>query len=202
MSQPAEQKTLRLFYAVVPSEEARARAAAHVASLREGCAQRPKVSWERGAKLHVTIKFFGDVEAGRVEQLSPAARRVAARHAPFTPTLEGCGVFPSRRRPHVLWLGLAGDSGGLDALRRDLEAECAREGFARDPRAFHPHITIARLRSADADARRLASLHAETGFAPVEFPVEEFVLMRSELGPGGSVYTPLARFELGGGMKG
>jgi 2'-5' RNA ligase len=202
MSQPAEQKTSRLFYAVVPSDDARERAAAHVASLRGDVARQLKVSWERAAKMHVTLKFFGDVAAERVEQLARAAERVATRHAPLSLRLEGCGVFPSRSRPHVLWLGIADPDDKLAALRRDLEAECARENFTRESRPFHPHITIARLRSTDADARRLASLHMEQRFGPVEFPITQFVLMRSELGAGGSTYNVVARYELRGEVSG
>jgi 2'-5' RNA ligase len=202
MTRPAEQKTSRLFYALAPSDEARERAAAYVASLRGDVARRLKVSWERAEKMHVTLKFFGDVAAARVEQLTRAAERVAARHAPLSLRLEGGGVFPSHRRPHVLWLGVADADDKLAALQRDLDAECEREDFTRETRPFHPHITIARLRSTDADARRLASLHTERGFGPVAFPVTEFVLMRSELGAGGSVYNVVARYELRGEIRG
>ncbi|MCA1629291.1 MAG: hypothetical protein LC774_02780, partial [Acidobacteria bacterium] len=82
MSLTADQKPSRLFYAVEPSAEARDRASAHVASLRGDVARRLKVSWERAEKLHVTMKFVGDVAGERVARLSRAARRVAARHAP------------------------------------------------------------------------------------------------------------------------
>jgi 2'-5' RNA ligase len=198
MSSTDGQKNLRLFYAVAPSGEAAARVAEHVASLRGDGARRLKVSWERAEKFHVTMKFLGDVPARRAGQLARAAERVAPCYAPFTVSLGVCGVFPSRSRPRVLWLGFADGADRLAALRDDLEAECAREDFPRETRPFHPHITVARLRSADADARRLASLHLERGFEPVEFAVAEFTLMRSELGAGGSVYTPLARYELGG----
>jgi 2'-5' RNA ligase len=200
MSQPAGQKTSRLFYAVAPPDDARERAAARAAALRADFASRLKVGWERAAKLHVTLKFFGDVAADRAGRLSRAAERAASRHAPFSLALEGCGVFPSRSRPRALWLGLTGGGDRLAALRRDLEDECAREAFARESRPFHPHVTLARLRSADADARRLASLHLEMGFAPVEFTVKEFFLMRSELGAHGSVYDALERYELGAGV--
>jgi 2'-5' RNA ligase len=202
MSQPAEQKTSRLFYAIAPSDDARARATAHAAALRGDVARQLKVSWERAGKMHVTLKFFGDVAAARIEQLARAAERVATRHASLSLRLAGCGVFPSRSRPHVLWLGITDAADKLAALRRDLEAECARENFTSETRPFHPHITIARLRSTDADARRLASLHTERHFEPVEFPVTEFVLMRSEPGAGGHVYHTLARYELRGEVGG
>lgn len=152
--------------------------------------------------MHVTLKFFGDVAAERVEQLSRAAERVATRRAPFLLRLEGCGVFPSRSRPHVLWLGIADGDDKLAALQRDLETECARENFTRETRPFHPHITVARLRSTGDDARKLASLHVERGFEPISFPVTEFILMRSELGAGGSFYNVAARYELRGEVRG
>lgn len=152
--------------------------------------------------MHVTLKFFGDVLAERATQLSGSLARTAPRFEPFTLQLAGCGVFASMSRPNILWLGIADDSGRLATLQRDLEDECARAGFARDARRFHPHVTLARIRVVNGEARRLARLHLDTGFAPDSFRVSELVLMRSELGAGGSRYTALSRHQLGATTEG
>jgi 2'-5' RNA ligase len=95
----------------------------------------------------------------------------------------------------VLWLGLRDSSGSLARLQTALEDECAAQGFKREERPFHPHITLARLRSS-AGTRELAAFHKEIGFPAMELPVKEIVLMRSELGPGGSRYTALSHHSL------
>jgi 2'-5' RNA ligase len=202
MTDSDELKHLRLFCAVELPPDARARAAAHVARLRAGASPHLKVSWEREDKLHVTLKFFGDVAPASSDQLTRAVARVAARVAPFELRLEGCGVFPSRSRPHVLWLGIGDDGAQSNALQSELENECARENFPRDLRPFHPHVTVARLRATSHDARTLAKLHAETEFEPLSFRVGEIVLMQSEFAASGSIYTARSRHELKGDIEG
>lgn len=184
----------RLFYAIELSTEVRARAVEHIARLRE---EMPNVraGWERTEKLHITLKFFGDVEESRTHALSLAAELAASTIAPFTLTVADAGAFPPHGHPRVLWLGLRDSSDTLARLQQSLEHECAAAGFKREERPFHPHITIARLRQ-PAGARQLAQLHLELGFPAMEMTVNELVLMKSELGPGGSSYTALSHHSL------
>jgi 2'-5' RNA ligase len=185
---------LRLFCAVELPAEVRALAAEHIARLRQALPD-VRASWDRAEKIHLTLKFFGDVEESRTHVLSLAAERAAQSVKPFGLMIAGTGAFPPHKSPRVLWLGIRDPSGGLARLQQALESECAAEGFKREERVFHPHITIARLRGG-AGARRLAELHTEIGFEMMELTVKEIVLMRSELGPGGSRYSVLARHHL------
>lgn len=195
MNTPAPPTRLRLFCAIELSPEARARAADHIERLRQSTPHL-KVSWERTDKLHLTLKFLGEVEAARAATLTAAAARAAAEVAPFELTLQGTGGFPLGRNPRVLWLGVIDPSGQLKLLQRRLEDACAAAGFPREERLFHAHVTLARIRTVNATARRLARYHEMTGFAPVPWTVHELLVMRSELAPGGSRYTPLARLAL------
>lgn len=196
MDHPTRKNFSRLFCAVALPTEVRARAAAHAVHLRTRLDEDLKVSWEREEKMHVTVKFFGDVLTDRVASLADALSRTARRLAPFELRLARCGVFASLSRPRVLWLGIEDERGRLATLQRDIEDECAREGFPRDARPFHPHVTLARLRFVNEQARRLARLHIESEFAPVGFRVGEIVLVCSELGARGSRYTIHSRHEL------
>jgi 2'-5' RNA ligase len=184
----------RVFYAVELPAHIRARAAEHIARLRDALPE-VRASWEREEKLHLTLKFLGEIEASRIAMLSNAAELAAHSFQPFTCGIENAGAFPERGQPRVLWLGVSDASGGLAKLQQALENECARAGFAREERAFRPHLTIARVR-APKGARRLAELHQELGFELMEFPVTELVLIRSELGKGGSRYTVISRHSL------
>ena len=89
-------------------------------------------------------------------------------------------------------LGIHDPSGQLTNYHRALEGECAKAGFPRDPRPFHPHLTIARLRQPHG-SRRLAELHKEIGFDPVTVNVGDGCLIRSELRSEGSRYTVISR---------
>jgi 2'-5' RNA ligase len=184
----------RVFCAVELPPEVRARAAEHIAHLRKAMPD-VRAGWEREEKLHVTLKFLGEIEAQRVAALSNATARATQSAQPFTLALENAGAFPTHGVPRVLWLGIKDASGGLALLQQSLEDECASESFQREERAFHPHLTIARVR-APQGARRLAALHHEMGFPSLEFPVTELVVIRSEMGQGGSRYTAISRHQL------
>lgn len=187
---PAER--WRMFCAVALPEEVRSRAAAHIKALRER-AQQARASWPGAESLHITLKFLGDIETARVNSLSAAAARASEEVEPFELAIDGAGAFPPRGTPRVLWLGVSDAAGKLAQLQQRLEAECASEGFAREARkSFHPHLTIARLR-APAGASLLASAHQELGFASMPFMVNELLVIRSQLGPGGSRYTEISR---------
>jgi 2'-5' RNA ligase len=76
-----------------------------------------------------------------------------------------------------------------------LETESEREGFPKEKRRFHPHLTLARLRHSEG-ARELVQAHEALAFAAEEFIVNELVLIRSELSSNGSKYTVLSRHAL------
>jgi len=186
---------VRLFFAVELPEEVRRRAAAHIAELQ---ARMPEVraGWERPEKMHITLKFMGEVEPQACAVLAGAAERATSTLAPFRFVIEDAGAFPVRGLPRVLWLGVRDASGSLAQLQKRLEEECEAAGFEREARPFHPHLTIARLRRPEG-ARRLALLHQEKGFEPSEVFVDALLLIQSELGPTGSRYTERSRHKLG-----
>ena len=189
----------RMFCAVPLTEEVRERAARHMEFLRR---QMPDVraSWDRPEKMHITLKFLGEIEVSRVEALSRAAERASREVEAFTLSIAGAGAFPTRGLARVLWLGIEDETGSLARLQSALETESEREGFRREERSFHPHLTIARLRKPEG-ARKLARLHQDTGFEAVSFPVSELLVIRSELGPQGSRYTEISRHKLRAGEE-
>jgi 2'-5' RNA ligase len=201
--------TYRTFVAIEIPPDIRGRIKEHIDQLR---AVFPDVraSWTRADSLHLTLKFFGNVPIARIPALSDAAAEAAHEISSLDLTIRGCGTFPPHGRPKVLWMGAgtADVSPGsslsptpnnqhpLAALHAALEDRCAAAGFAREPRPFHPHLTIARLRESKG-SRALAEHHKQLGFPAETFTVSEFVVFRSELSSKGSKHTALARHELG-----
>jgi 2'-5' RNA ligase len=112
--------------------------------------------------------------------------RAVTRTTEFDLVIEGCGVFPPHGKPNVLWIGISPETApACLGLYQSIEDECAKAGFKRDERKFHPHLTIARLRH-PAGARDLANLHQATQFEPVALKVTSACLIRSELSNSGS----------------
>ena len=166
----------------------------HIAHLRESVPD-ARASWNRDDKLHLTIKFLGDTEVDQVAAVSLAVERAVSAIKPFTLAAADCGAFPERGQPRVLWIGVKDDAKELLRLNQRLEEECAHQGFAREPRPFRPHLTIARVRQSPA-ARQLATAHRELGFTRQEFEVREVIVIRSELSSAGSHYTDISRHRL------
>jgi len=186
--------TWRVFCAITLPAFLREQIEAHIARSREAVPG-ARASWNRDEKLHLTIKFLGDIPTDKVGALAPAAARAVDGIHAFSLAAAGCGAFPSRGQPRVLWIGVLDETGELARLHRRLDEECAALGFPREQRAFRPHLTIARVRHSEA-AGKLAEVHKQLGFPRVEFPVSELTVIRSELRREGSLYTDISRHPL------
>jgi 2'-5' RNA ligase len=154
-----------------------------------------QVSWTKPSNIHLTLKFLGGVEVSRIERVSKALERSANGISPFEVEVSGAGCFPSPRNPRVLWVGLSSVPERLQQLYSNIEDELAREGFSREKRKFSPHLTIGRIRTPN-NAARVAEALIAAGFEPEAFIATEVILMRSDLKPTGSIYTPQAVLQL------
>ncbi|HEV8486925.1 MAG TPA: RNA 2',3'-cyclic phosphodiesterase [Blastocatellia bacterium] len=155
-----------------------------------------QVSWVKPANIHLTLKFLGPVAPSRMAGVRHAVERAAGSCSPFEVEVSRTGCFPSPRNPKVLWVGLSNIPNQLQQLHQAMEDELARAGFARETKRFSPHLTIARVRSprgAPAVAERLIA----STFPGQTFSATEVIVMRSDLNPSGSVYTPQALIQLG-----
>jgi 2'-5' RNA ligase len=186
----------RVFCAVELPGAVRARLEDHVHRLRKEVPD-AGASWSRVENIHLTLKFFGNVEVKRIARISEAAVRAVKQVSRFQIRVGETGVFPRPSRPQVLWIGVSDPSGQLTALQEKLEDECAAKGFPKEDRAYSPHLTIARLRRPES-ARQIAEAHLKMQFEPIEIELKEIVLFRSELSPKGSTYTVISTADLRG----
>src|SRR4030095_1102753 len=129
----------RIFLAIDISDAARAACAAHVGLLRKEFAK-VRVGWERTQKMHITLKFLGNTETDVLEILQSRITEVASQQPAFPLRLAGPGVFPSRSRPRILWIGITDPSDATASLYAQVEEVCRELGFEREKKAFHPHI--------------------------------------------------------------
>jgi len=185
------QKEWRVFCAFDLPDVVRVRLEDHILRLRKEVSD-AAASWSRVENIHLTLKFFGNVEVKRIEKISEIAERVVKEFSTFQIGVGETGVFPRPSRPQVLWIGVSDPSGQLSALQEKFENECAAEGFEKEDRAYRPHLTIARLRKPEG-ARHLADAHLQMKFEMIEVRLKELVIFRSELSSKGSRYTPISR---------
>lgn len=198
---PRASGRLRLFAAVALPAPLERAAGEWIASLSAEVGR--GVRWVRPEGLHLTLHFFGGVPAEARPRIETAlAAGVSRGGGPFELALEGLGAFPSLARARVVWVGAAGP--GVERLCQ-LQASIARAveaaGFPVEARPFHPHLTLGRVEGAPPP-RLAAALAAGRGRPLGRWVVEAVTLVRSELAPGGSRYTPLAGWRLGGSTGG
>jgi 2'-5' RNA ligase len=158
------------------------------------------LKWARPDGLHLTLQFLGNVSMRFVALVNGALDKACVEVAPFTLSTGEPGVFPNERRPRVLWLGVQGDLDAVRSLASSVHRQMQTLGYQPDY-SFSPHLTLARVKGhAGEDVRQalssaLAHIKAEPG-PQVRFPVGAVSLMKSELHPGGSIYTRLRSIEL------
>lgn len=192
---------MRTFLAVDISDGIRARLSDEIGRL-EGQVPPNSVRWVRPETIHLTLKFLGEVEPGRLEEVKVSVRPAAQEAARFQLAVVGLGAFPHRDNPRVIWVGVEDGSGELAALHQRLEDALEELGFDRERHDFTAHLTLGRVRRGlGGRARRElkeAVRSAQVG-ALGQMEAEELVLYHSDLRPGGAVYTPLEVFTFGAG---
>lgn len=169
---------LRLFFALWPDPPVTDALAASARPLLDACRGRriPKRNY------HLTLAFLGGVPETQLDAVRAAAATVRAE--PFDLHLDVHGHW---RDPKVAWLGCSAPPPAARALAHVLWAALAPLGFKPDPRPFRPHLTV--LRSCTA-------CDWPGPVVPVDWPVREFVLVRSVTLPGGPRYDVLDRWHL------
>ncbi len=185
----------RCFVAVRLTEPARSAVVEYVERLRATVAG---VAWIRVENLHLTLQFLGAVEPSRVASLTERLRDALGDYGAFTLRVAGVGAFPNVAHPQVLWVGTTSDRVG--GLAERVQGASEAEGFARERRAFHPHVTVGRVRTRSRrDAPDVTFLARDGAWEFGVVRVEQVVLYRSELRAGGALHTPLAIFPLAPG---
>ncbi|MGQ0637553.1 MAG: RNA 2',3'-cyclic phosphodiesterase [Planctomycetaceae bacterium] len=145
--------------------------------------------------LHVTLKFLGDTPEASVAEVTSALHRAALAGMASLATLRGMGAFPSVDRPSAVWVGLC-DMGLLARLAAEIDRELAPLGFPPETRAFQPHVTVLRVNGRPPPTLfALLNELKSADFGSIEIDAIDF--LQSELRPGGSRYTALAKAPLG-----
>ena len=190
---------LRLFVAIELPERLRESVAAFFAREGRGIAG---VRWVEAGRLHLTLKFLGEVGADQLPAVRGAVEAAAADHGPFALEVRGAGAFPTAERPRVVWVGIGAGAAAVAKLASSLERAFAPLGFAPEARPFAPHLTVGRVGAPLRDRAALPRLFAavrDRVWGQAVVPAVH--LMRSDLFPAGPIYSILATTPLPGGVR-
>ena len=157
--------------------------------------------WVDPGDLHITLKFIiGGVPATQLPRIVDGLDQIAQKEEPFTIKLNNLGTFPNIHRPSVLWLGLSQGEKELQTLFKAVENKLRRLGLKAERRAYHPHLTLARVPKnwSQSQRRALGKL-----IGPTKIPdlpaceIEAVALIRSILTPEGPDYMRLSHSMFG-----
>ena len=156
------------------------------------------VRWVPTQNMHLTLKFIGDIAVSHIDFLKQLLTREAESHKQFDLQLGGLGSFPTSRRPRILWIGIHAPT-ELASLQKSIETGTSRLGYQQEERPFSPHLTIGRARQniglPELQKVRAALDSIQIGSISTAH-IDTMHLFKSDLQPGGSVYTKLFSAQL------
>ena len=158
---------------------------------------RGAVRWVKAENIHLTLKFLGDVSVDALDKIKTSTQ-LAIVEPPFTLKASQLGCFPNLKLPKVIWIGVNGQVGILQALRDRVEAEISPLGFPTESRPFSPHLTLGRVKTRDnrmLDKIQHAIQDTQREEA-IEWTVKTVSIMKSTLKPSGAEYAALAHYDL------
>ncbi|TKJ37564.1 RNA 2',3'-cyclic phosphodiesterase [candidate division LCP-89 bacterium B3_LCP] len=151
----------------------------------------PQARWTRPEGIHLTLKFLGEVEESVVKEIAGTLDSAIKNFKPFRLELQGVGAFPKLAMPRVLWVGLQPKE-ELIRLQKSVENAVRPFGFNPEKRQFRGHLTLARLKGERwSEGLRKYFLESKEISDGMQMSVEEVILYRSDLKPGGTVYTAI-----------
>jgi 2'-5' RNA ligase len=151
------------------------------------------VRWARGEGIHITVKFLGEIEEPMAERMREALAPIGSAFGPFRARLGGLDAFPSSMRARVIVVKLKEGSEQSQAIFEEVEERLAAIDVEREKRKLVPHLTLGRRRIPKPFPNGDPMAIEEK-----EFIIEELVLYKSTLTPGGAIYAPVWKIKLGG----
>lgn len=185
--------TLRLFVAVpVPPD-----LEGDLDVVLKGMSNHRQVRWVSRAQLHITLRFIGDFEESFLARLESVLGKVASSTLPFEAEIGGLNAFPRMEQARVLFIPVTRGDEDFRRLEKALTVNLAALGIRPDVKEYHPHLTLGRVRE---NENPKAAQRALQEVLPPQWPpwrADRFILFKSQLAAGGSVYTRLVEFKLG-----
>jgi 2'-5' RNA ligase len=185
---------VRLFVALEIPTEVREDFAALINELRaaDSSFSKNRARWVRPENLHVTLKFIGHVDTGKLDAIRAALGEVRA-DGPVALRFRGLGFFPNGRRPRVFWAGMEA-SPNLAALATEIDLRLKKVGIAGEAREFEPHLTLARFDPPGISdgLSEIAQQNVAREFGAAR--TGEFHLFESKTRPSGAEYSRLSSF--------
>jgi len=184
---------MRLFIAIELPPEIKQGIAKVQENLRKTGAD---ANWTRPEGIHLTLKFLGEVEESRAQEIVLALTGATEGIGKMKLEVAGAGAFQNVKTPRILWLGVTGDIEKLAALQILVENAMVKLGFEREERTFSPHLTLARIKLPKPRDNWQQKIESIRDVKIGAFVAERISLMKSELKREGAVYMEVGKVDL------
>ena len=155
-----------------------------------------RISWTKPANIHLTLKFLGDTDEDIIDEIAIKLQQAFQTTVGFKISFQGTGVFPNFKRPRVIWVAAKSEGDQLEELAAQIEDCMKNFGYEKENRRFSAHLTLGRVKDTKGIEPIMQKLRSYEEFVAGNFSVKEFYLIKSELHPAGSIYTPLKKIDL------
>ena len=153
-----------------------------------------KIKYVESENLHLTLKFFGNIDEKDLNSLKNSIENAVEQIRPFKINIKNCGAFPNKNRINVIWVGIENDL-LLTELHDNLDDEFVKIGFDKDKK-FSTHLTIGRMKTAKNKNQVRKTIEEFSDIEIGEMTIEKISLKKSTLTPSGPIYEDLEVFEL------
>ena len=148
--------------------------------------------WESKDKIHLTLKFIGDVDENLLPDIIDELGFVT-QYSSFSCTISKFGFFFRDNEAKILWCNLDTDDSIL-SLTDELNSRLSKFNIEVEKRKFKGHLTLLRIKN-KIDTHFIQRFK-EFKFSPIHFKSDKIALIQSYLKPGGSEYKVLKFYEL------
>ena len=163
-----------------------------IVSLRDEISTDDNIKWEPKDKLHLTIKFIGDVPDEIKDQISKELSFIN-QYPEIKCSFYKFGFFYRDSKPIILWAGLSADD-QLNNLINNVNERLKKFSILLEQRKFNPHITLLRIKN-DPGINFVNNFKNFT-FRPIFFTANTVMLYKSILHPEGSEYIEIKNYKL------
>jgi len=165
----------------------------HVEKLKEETRLFLRGKWVEPQNLHMTFHFLGEIGQREAVKVLKNLQSIAEKFPPFRVQYRALGVFPDRKRPRILWIGVSKGEASLKKVAGEVIRMNRKAGVLAESKPFHPHVTVCRIK--EVDKKKLSALLSKyRGHAFGEETVDRIALISSSLTSMGPVYTVVEEF--------
>lgn len=157
------------------------------------------VKWVQPQNIHLTLKFLGEINEGKIAEIAAIIKAVADNNRPYPLTLSSVGAFPRIDSPRVIWAGVDAGNEETTRIAKELDDKISLIGILKEERPFSSHITIGRTRSnlnMAKLAQGLKDMAGKAGLPDLSCQVSKITLFKSTLTPKGPLYEALKETSL------